>query len=54
MKIHPILATAMVTAVLAMQAWMVSTISDLKAEVAVLKSEVHQLNGNTTAIVKSK
>lgn len=53
MKIHPIIATALITAVLGMQSWMVSTISDLKTQVAVLQAEVHQLNGNAN-LVKSK
>ena len=49
MKIHPIFATALITAVLGIQAWMLTSISHLESEVAALRVEVHYLAGNKTA-----
>ena len=49
MKIHPILATAILTATLALQGWMLNSISHLESDVAALRVEVHYLSGHQTA-----
>jgi len=46
MKIHPIVATGVFTAFLALQGWMLTELSRLKENVAVLTVEIHQLAGN--------
>ena len=53
MKIHPIVATAIVTAVFAMQAWLLMTVSHLDSDVAALKVEVHYLGGQHAVAKKT-
>jgi hypothetical protein len=41
MKLNPIIATAIVTAMLGLQAWTLATVFELSKDVAVLKSQTH-------------
>ena len=43
MKIHPAMATAILTAVLSLQAWELSTLSKLSNDVSALRVEVSYL-----------
>lgn len=53
MKVHPIIASAVVTAIFALQGWMLFEISTLEKNVAVLSVEVHMIQkGDTKQIAK--
>lgn len=41
MRLNPIIATVIVTAMLGLQAWTLTTVFELAKDVAVLKSQIH-------------
>ena len=53
MKVHPIIASAVVAAILTLQGWMLKEISSLRETVAVLSAQMTMhINSDTKPIAK--
>jgi hypothetical protein len=49
MKVHPLIVSAAITVVIALQAWTLMQVADLRVTVAVLSSRIDSMHGSRTA-----